>query len=266
MVGATMAGVDSGWVDAYLRRIGARRPPHLDLGGLTDLQERHLDTVPFENLSIHLGEPIVLEVKALVDKIVRRKRGGFCYELNGAFDALLTALGFDVTMMAARVYDADGCLGPPYDHLVLSVDLDEPFLADVGFGAFSRRPLRLAAREDQLDPSGRFRIVEADHGDLDVLVDGGPASRIEVRPRELADFRATCWWQQTSPESHFSQSLTCSLPTPSGRVTLSGDRLILSEDGRRTEKKLGSEAEILDAYDRYFGIRLSRLPTDPRTR
>lgn len=255
--------VDSSAVEAYLRRIGADRPRSPDLDALATLQERHLDTVPFENLSIHLGEPIVLEEDALVDKIVGRRRGGFCYELNGAFGALLQALGFPVTLMAARVHGEGGSLGPPYDHLVLRVDLDEAYLVDVGFGAFSRRPLRLDCRDTQVDPAGDFRIVEAEFGDLDVLMDGEPVYRIEPRPRALADFEATCWWQQTSPSSHFARSLTCSLPTPTGRVTLSGDRLIRTDGDRRTESRLGSEGEVLEAYEHWFGIRLDRLPADP---
>ena len=113
-----------------------------------------------------------------------------------------------------------------------------------------------------MDPGGDFRIVEAELGDLDVLMDGKPVYRIEPRPRALADFEATCWWQQTSPSSHFARSLTCSLPTPTGRVTLSGDRLIRTDGDRRTESRLGSEAEVLEAYEHWFGIRLDRLPGD----
>ena len=255
--------MDTGTVDAYLRRIGCERPLRLDVEALATLQERHLDAVPFENLSIHLGEPIVLEVDALVDKIVRRRRGGFCYELNGAFGALLEALGFPVTLMAARVYGEGDALGPPFDHLVLRVDLDEAYLVDVGFGAFSRRPLRLGERERQSDPAGWFRLVDADHGDLDVLMNGNRVYQVDLRPRALADFEATCWWQQTSPSSHFAQTLTCSLPTRSGRVTLSGDRLIRTEDGHRTERRLESGTEILAAYEDCFGIHLDRLPTSP---
>lgn len=258
-----MSGVEPGWVDAYLARIGAERPARPDHDALAELQGRHLDAVPFENLGIHLGEPVVLDVERLVQKIVRRRRGGFCYELNGAFAALLRVLGFPVTLMQARVHGAEGSLGPPYDHLALRVDLEEPYLVDVGFGAFARRPLRFACREEQVDPAGRFLLVDAQLGDVDVVMDGTPAYLVDPRPRELADFTATCWWHQTSPASHFVVSLTCSLPTPTGRVTLSGDRLIRTEDGRRTETRLGSEAEVLAAYERFFGIRLDRLPEDP---
>ena len=124
---------------AYLDRIGARAPERPDLPSLRRLMRSHLASVPFENLSIHLGEVIRLSDEALLGKIVDRRRGGFCYELNGAFAWLLRDLGYRVTMLGARVYGG-GQLGPPYDHMTLVVDLDEPWLVDVGFGRF--RPSR----------------------------------------------------------------------------------------------------------------------------
>ncbi len=99
--------MDDAHVDAYLDRIGARRPERPDHAALRVLQRSHLGAVPFENLSIHLGEEIVLDADALVAKIVDRRRGGFCYELNGAFAALLRSLGFEVTLLAARVFDGE---------------------------------------------------------------------------------------------------------------------------------------------------------------
>lgn len=127
--------MDDATVDAYLSRIGSARPERPGADELATLQQNHLASVPFENLSIHLGEEIVLEEKALLEKVVTRRRGGFCYELNGAFAALLSALGYEVTMLAARVFTPDG-LGPLFDHLVLRVDLAQPWLVDVGFGSF----------------------------------------------------------------------------------------------------------------------------------
>jgi N-hydroxyarylamine O-acetyltransferase len=88
----------------------------------------HLLAVPFENLSIHLGELIVLDQAGLVTKVARMHRGGFCYELNGAFAALLTALGFRVSLLSARVFGAGKRPGPPFDHMTLRVDLAEPWL------------------------------------------------------------------------------------------------------------------------------------------
>ena len=97
---------------AYLDRIGAERPALLDAGALAALHRAHLLTVPIENLSNHLAEPISLDEGGLLAKIVTKRRGGFCYELNGAFALLLEALGARVTRVAARVYGGEGKLGP----------------------------------------------------------------------------------------------------------------------------------------------------------
>jgi N-hydroxyarylamine O-acetyltransferase len=258
----TSTASTTGWVDEYLTRIGLSRPVSADLQALRDLQLAHLLTVPFENLSIHLGEPIVLDQDSLVAKVARMRRGGFCYELNGAFAALLTALGFRVSLLSARVFGDGGQPGPPFDHLTLRVDLAEPWLVDVGFGRFSMQPLRLSIPGDQTDPGGTFRVADSPsgNGELDISHDGEPAYRIDPRPYTLSDFGPTCWWQQTCPGSHFRKSLTCSLSTSSGRVTLSRDRLIITQHGHREERTLTSDAEILDAYRRYFGIDLDRVP------
>ncbi|WP_433270425.1 arylamine N-acetyltransferase family protein [Actinosynnema sp. CS-041913] len=242
--------MDSQTVDAYLDRIGASRD-----STLVELTERHLRTVPFENLSIHLGETISLTEDLLVDKIVRRRRGGFCHELNGAFAALLTALGHDVRILAARVF-ANGEFGPPYGHMALRVG---DLLVDVGFGRFALRPLDLTGREAQHDPAGEFRVADAPDGDLDVLHDGVVQYRLELRPRALEEFRATCWYQQTWPESSFRRAATCSLATPTGRVTVAGDKLIVTENGVKREEQL-DDAGIIEAHARYFGVVLDRVP------
>ncbi|TNC28165.1 arylamine N-acetyltransferase family protein [Amycolatopsis alkalitolerans] len=246
-------------VDGYLARIGAARPSAPTAEALADLHERHVTTVPFENLSVHLREPIVLDEEKLVEKIVRRRRGGFCYELNGAFAALLRELGFAVSLLPARVSRGGDGFGAPFDHLTLRVDLDEPWLADVGFGRFARRPLRLAACEPQADAEGEFMLLDAAGGDIDVRHNGEPAYRLEQRARELEDFVPSCWWQATSPDSHFTQGLLCTLPTSSGRVTLTGDQLIETVDGKRVERELSPD-EVLEAYRTYFGISLETAP------
>ena len=250
---------------AYLNRVGITAPAVGDAAGLRTLHRAHQLTVPFENLSIHLGEPISLDERDLIDKIVRRRRGGFCYELNGAFALLLEALGAQVSRVAARVYGEAG-LGPPFDHLALIVrpaDDSGPWLADVGFGGHSDYPLLLDAREDQDDPAGRFRLADADAGDIDVLRDGRPQYRIETRERSLADCVPTCWWQQTSPLSHFTRSTICSRLTLGGRVSISGRLLIQTQDGIRTEHRLDTDDALLAAYRDHFGIALTQVPADP---
>ena len=246
----------------YLRRIGMARPAAGDAAALHALHQAHQWAVPFENLSIHLGEPISLEPGDLFGKIVTRRRGGFCYELNGLFALLLEALGMRVQRVAARVYGG-GELSPPFDHLALFVqpaDGSGPWLADVGFGRHSVYPLRLGRRDEQDDPAGRFQLAAADGGDLDVLKDGEPQYRIEPRERSLADFVPTCWWQQTSPQSHFVQGPVCTLPTDGGRVTISGRTLIETSGGSRTETELASDDALLAAYRDRFGIVLDRAP------
>jgi N-hydroxyarylamine O-acetyltransferase len=259
--------MDDSRVERYLDRIGATRPARADAGALAELQLRHLRSVPFENLSIHMGEPILLEEAALVDKLVERRRGGFCYELNGAFAALLAALGYRVTLLAARVHSPDGP-GPPFDHLALRVDTDASgaWLVDVGFGSFSHHPLRLDSRADQPDPGGSFRITPTADGDLEVTADGRPQYRLEPRPRRLGDFEPTCWWHQTSPASHFTRSLVCSLLTGTGRITLSDRTLVETIGSQRHERILSDDAEVLDTYRTRFGIDLDRLPPPPRSR
>ncbi|MGW5471339.1 arylamine N-acetyltransferase family protein [Streptomyces chartreusis] len=271
--------MDSVEVDAYLRRLGVEHPAWPTVDVLRELQLRHLQTVPFENLSVHLGEEIVLEEKRLLDKVVGARRGGFCYELNGAFGALLGALGFDVTLLAARVYGKEERLGIPYDHMALKVGTVDggAWLADVGFGAHSHYPLAFEARGEQVDPAGVFRVVEAgpdaagvrgghdsaDAADLDVVMDGRPQYRLDRRPRALGDFVAGAWWHSTSPLSHFTQSLVCSRVTEEGgRITLSGRTFkTTAADGTREERELGTDEEVLRTYRERFGIELDRVPT-----
>jgi len=277
--------MDSVQVDAYLRRLGAGYPEEPTVASLRALHLRHLRTVPFENLSVHLGEEIVLEEQRLWDKVVGRGRGGFCYELNGLFGALLTALGYEVTPLAARVYGDGDRLGIPYDHMALLVRTADggDWLADVGFGAHSHGPLAFAERGGQVDPGGTFRVVEAGPdaagarggpggpgeagpaADLDVLRDGKRVYRVEARPRVLDDFVSGAWWHSTSPRSHFLRSPVCSrLTEDGGRITLSGRRLTTTAaDGGRQERELDTDADVLAAYRDHFAIHLDAVPSVP---
>jgi N-hydroxyarylamine O-acetyltransferase len=264
-------------VDDCLRRIGAERPLRPTGGALRELHLRHLRTVPFENLSIHLGEEVLLEEEWLLEKVAGRGRGGFCYELNGLFGALLAALGYEVELLAARVYGDEGRLGIPYDHLALRVRTVEgdTWLADVGFGAHSHYPLKYTERAEQADPGGVFRVVEAGPdaagvrggpagaGDLDVVRDGRPQYRLETRPRVLGDFVTGAWWHSTSPLSHFTRSLVCSRVTEDGgRITLSGRVLkTTGGEGKPETRELETDEEVLTAYRERFGIELDRVPT-----
>ena len=239
-------------VTGYLGRIGATADDPLAV-----LVGRQLHAVPFETLSVHLDEPISLDPAALYDKIVVRRRGGFCHELNGLFAGLLRELGYEVTLLGGRVAAADG-FGPPLDHVALSVTADEggPWLVDVGFGRFGVGPVTF-------DDAAAVREVE--DGDLDVLApDGSVGYRLERHPRTTADFVPLAWWQTTSPDAPFAVGPVCSLPTAGGgRVTLAGHLLVVTDAaGTRTEEEL-TDGEALAAYRDRFGIALDRLPSEP---
>lgn len=244
--------MDDETVDRYLERIGATRPGTPTAAALRDLHRRHLETVPFENLALHLPEPVVLTEAALADKIITRRRGGFCYELNGLFAALLEALGYKVSLLAASVHLPDGTLSPAFDHLALMVELEERWLVDVGFGAHSTYPLRLDWPEPQDDPAGAFLIRDAG-GDVDVLRDGTPQYRAEPRPRRLDDFARPAWWHANSPDSHFAATPRCSRATDTGRISIVGDTLVITEGATRTKTTL-TATELPLAYEKHFGF------------
>jgi N-hydroxyarylamine O-acetyltransferase len=254
--------LDDAQVAAYLARIGMADRPDASPGSLRDLQVRHLHTVPFENLTIHLGDTVSLSTADLFDKIVGRRRGGFCYELNGFFASLLTSLGYEVRLLGGGVYGAHG-LGPPFDHLALLVD---GWLVDVGFGRHSAYPLRLEPGVEQSDPCGVFTVTMTSDGDIEVSRDGSPQYRLEARPRQLADFAPTCWWQQTAPGSHFRTAPICTLLTDTFGVLTIANRTLISTEGEfRHETVLDSDDELLAAYRDHFGVVLDRPPADRGT-
>ena len=245
-------------VTAYLDRINYRGSLLPTAATLQQLQLAHLLSVPFENLSIHSNEPIVLEDEALFSKIVERRRGGFCYECNGLFAALLRALGFDVAMLSARVANAAGVFGPDFDHMTLVVSLEERWLTDVGFGDSFREPLRLDERGEQVQGNRAYRI-DTDGSDFTLMQRDGdewPAQyRFNLARHDYADYEAMCRYHQTSPESHFTRGRICSLATTEGRISLSNMRFITTSNaGEKQERTLTSEAEYAAILRERFGI------------
>jgi N-hydroxyarylamine O-acetyltransferase len=236
--------------------------PSLQL--LEDLHQAHLQAVPFENLSIHYKEPIILDERQLFDKIVVRKRGGFCYELNGLFASLLSHLGFRVMLLSAGVAQADGGYSPDFDHLALLIRRVEgsDWLADVGFGDSFRRPLRLHLDKVQDGGDGkRYRLLHHKPDDYWIVAQKAGNQwasqyRFTLKSHQLADFSDRCHYQQCSPESHFTQRRICTLALPAGRMTLSDLRLITTVDGIRRERELLSEEEYVRALAELFGISL----------
>jgi N-hydroxyarylamine O-acetyltransferase len=246
---------------AYLKRIcydGALTP---SVETLRRLHLAHLRTVPFENLSIHANEPIVLDDDALFEKIVVRRRGGFCYELNGLFAALLGALGFEVKMLSAQVARADGGFSPDFDHMALLVSDAGAWLVDVGFGDSFLEPVLLDGSAEQIQGDRAYRISrDGEYLILEQRADDfkwNPQYRFTLTPYSYGDYAARCLYHQTSPESHFTKSRICSRATAQGRITLSDLRFITtSAGGKRQEQILTSEKEYARILSERFGIAL----------
>jgi N-hydroxyarylamine O-acetyltransferase len=247
-------------VATYLARIGYSGPVEVGAESLRALHRAHLFTVPFENLDISLGRKIAVDQDAILKKIIDLRRGGFCYELNSAFAALLGALGFNVTLLSARVARPNGSEGPEFDHLTLRVGLEETWLADVGFGDSFLEPLRLKTGIEQADPAGIFRFVQREERwNMQKRESDGswkPQYSFTLDPRRLTDFAAMCHFHQTSPESSFTTKRICSRATPQGRITLAEMKLITTIRGEREERTLGSEEERKKILEEQFGIRL----------
>ncbi len=252
-------------VDVYLERIGysgSREPNPITL---RELHLAHLYQVPFENLDIHLGHEIVLSLPRLYDKVVIRRRGGFCYELNSLFAWLLEQLGFKVEMLAARVYTG-GQPGQPFDHMLLYL-MEHQLIADVGFGDSFTKPMPIDGSV-QAQAGSNFRVIDVE-GEM-TLQRRKPDTEWESQycfnqtARQLAEFEDMCRYQQTSPESSFTRKTVCSLAMQDGRVTLANGRFIVTKCGNRREETIADEAAYRAMLFHRFGMELD--PEDPLQR
>ncbi|RVE58897.1 hypothetical protein OJAV_G00198570 [Oryzias javanicus] len=271
-------------VEKYLSRIGfagSASQPSLEL--LRSVHTCHLLSVPFEDLTLHSGGEVRLDLQLIYDKIVNKRRGGFCYENNGLFFWLLTHLGFHVTMMSGQVRNGiTQMFGPPFDHLILQVTVEgRRWLCDVGFGS-SGFSAPLSLDTDGLQEEGHrvYRIRK--NLEMHFLESQKEENRGEdgewtgiykftLTPRRLEDFTEMCQYHQSSPSSIFVCKSFCSVLKPFGRLTYIGRRLITTifpseaTDGKLevTTVELKDE-EILEVLAEKFGIVLSSplIPKD----
>jgi N-hydroxyarylamine O-acetyltransferase len=251
-------------VDAreYLRRIGAEGVTSPTARTLRELHLAHLRSVPFENLDVSLGVPIVLDPERILEKIVLRGRGGFCYELNYAFSWLLGEIGFRTSLLSGEVSRADGGFGIPFDHMALRVEVEgAEWLADVGFGDSFLEPFPLEEGRLHEEPGfsyrvsrseGYFRLERAPRGAIEYVVQ----YRFTTTPRSLQDFRGGCEYHQTSPQSTFKQKVLATRALEDGRVTVTPDRVVLRRGATRVEMPIDSERAFREALARHTGILL----------
>lgn len=251
-------------VDGYLARIGYAGVPAVTEACLRDLHRHAVMAIPFEATDIHFGKTISMELEAIYEKVVRRKRGGFCYELNYLFHELLQAVGFRSTMISASVYN-EGVYGPPFDHLCLAIELNGLWLTDVGFGDLFFEPLPIRAGERFVDRDHDYQLQLVDPLTYDLLAaapgaaDFEPKYRFDLLPRQLADFSEQCRVTQTDPESHFVRNFICTLPTPEGRKTIRNGLLKIRRGNVKTEHQIKDETELLWVMAEHFGLEQGRL-------
>jgi len=239
-------------MDGYRQRLGVNTDATPSRAALCELVSRHLQIVPFENLDIVDHRSHELTTALVLHKVVIRRRGGFCYELNEAFGALLTHLGYRVRRIEARVWlDAQKKFGAPFDHLALVVSLPEgEFLTDVGFGDNNRSPLRLPD-DTVTDISGSYALTQASDERWVLSRADRPLYEMTLDERPLSAFVPMHRHHQSSPDSMFTKGLICTRATESGRITLSRDRLIIVNGGDRTERVAADRDRALEQY---FGI------------
>ena len=242
---------------SYLARINLPSPPEPTLEGLKALHRAHLLAVPFENLEVQLGRRVGTAIPPIFEKIVGRRRGGWCYEMNGVFGWALSELGFRVTRLAGGVMRAAAGDGQVGNHLVLRVDLDEgPVFADVGFGSGPIEPFAISERAFT-SHGFPYSLARAD-GDFWRLTEhrGGGAFSYDVRtvPADENLLAEKCAWLQQAPESPFVQNLVAMRYTPEGHSTLRGRVLKRARPDGETERLLESADELVAVLKDEFGL------------
>ncbi|HTP97204.1 MAG TPA: arylamine N-acetyltransferase [Burkholderiales bacterium] len=247
-------------LDAYLRRIGCDYTPGATRAGLDALHLAHATHIPFENLDVLLGRPINLALARLQDKLVRDRRGGYCFEHNLLFAAALRRIGFAVTPLAARVrYRARRVL--PRTHMLLCVDVGgERVITDVGFGlAGLLAPMALAAGAESRQFAWRYRLAERDGSwTLQMHGDAGWIDLYEftLEPQHAADIEMANYYASTHPDSRFVHTLTVQLPAPQVRYALRNRELTEDRGGAPTTRVLAGDDELSRVLAEVFGLRL----------
>jgi arylamine N-acetyltransferase len=264
----TTQGTDAVDVAAYFGRIGYRGPAEPTVETVHALVAAHNGSIPFENLDPLLGIPVAdLGAAALADKLVRRRRGGYCYEHNGLMGYVLDALGFGVERLAGRVVwmNPDGPL-PAQTHQVLSVSVpgvDGPLLVDVGFGGQTlTSPIRLEPGPVQETRHEPYRI--RDHGDgyqLEAEINGEwqPLYMFNTRPQPRIDLEVGSWYVSTHPKSFFVTGLTAALVTDNVRWNLRGRHLAIHRAENTERIRFETASDVLDALTDRFGIDMADL-------
>jgi N-hydroxyarylamine O-acetyltransferase len=246
-------------LEAYLGRIGYSGGLEPDYAVLGAIHLAHATHIPFENLDILLKRPIRLDLASLQDKLVTAARGGYCFEQNLLFSAVLQRLGFAVTQLAARVlYRSRRKL--PRTHMLLLVGVEgATWLADVGFGVEGLLlPVPFGSGREARQFAWTYRVVEADGEWILQSLGNGSWTDLysfSLAPQLAVDFEPANYYTATHPDSRFVRTLTVQLPTPEVRYMLRNRELVLDRGGTVTRRVLADDDELLTVLAEVFGLR-----------
>lgn len=247
----------------YLKRLDYRGSTSPNLINLKAIHKKHLYNIPFENLDIHSNKKIILDTDKLEEKMLSSKRGGYCYELNGMFYALLQEMGYNVKMVSARVNNGKGGWGAEFDHLLIITELDELWMTDVGFGDSFLEPLSVKLNNPQKNAKGWFKITQNEEDEYLKMSKSVDDNLYEdefiftLKERSWDEFEDMNSYHQTSPESHFTRGKICSIATEGGRISLTDQKLILSEGADKKTIEVKDEMDFERKLFEYFGIKLN---------
>ncbi|WP_316153844.1 arylamine N-acetyltransferase [Cupriavidus sp. BIC8F] len=263
-----MLTLDAPQLDAWLARLGIAAPPSPTLEALDIVLDAHLASIPFENIDPLLRRPVRIELDAVFDKLVTRRRGGYCFELNTLLAAGLGALGYAVTPLAARVrWGVPDDVPTATSHMLLRVEVaHRSYLADVGFGGptpYRAMPLSEPADDSfpyRLAPSQPEAATTAFHS-YDLEARGGAGwikvYRFDLTPQPWIDFVPRNWYVSTHPDSVFLQRLMAARTDGGTRVTLAdGDLAERAADGTVRRTRLASPEAVVQALSDRFGVLL----------
>ena len=251
-------------LSSYLARIGCRRAPRPDIATLRMLQRAHTLSVPFENLDVQLGRRITTDVRDAYDKIVLRRRGGWCYEQNGLFGWALSEIGFEVTRVAAAVMRTKRGDVSEANHLALLVrtpDTDATWLADVGFGGSLLEPIRLEDSEHLHEPF-RLGLRRLDDGHWQFWENAGDGEfSYDFRPEAASEDALVrkCEFLQTDPDSSFVLNLVAQSRTPVRHSTLRGRVLTCYDADGAVTRTLESPDQLVHILTAEFGLQVPEI-------
>ncbi|HEX4302349.1 MAG TPA: arylamine N-acetyltransferase [Rhizomicrobium sp.] len=244
-------------LDAYLARIGLDHRPPATLAGLTTLHRAHLTAISYENIDVQLGRPLTTSPEAAFDKIVGRRRGGWCYEMNGIFGWALGELGFDVTRATGAVMRVKAGDAKAGNHLVLRVALpDGVYLADVGFGDGPFDPVRVVPGAFTTSRGFPFALTELDENWWR-LTDARPGAKsfdFNLAPADEAQLAEKCAMLQTAPASPFVQNLVVQRHAPDGHAILRGRTISRVTPAGAAEQTLASADELVATLHSVFDL------------